>query len=143
PFAFDIAPGQLAGPERQERQRVPDLALEMQRAVQQVVEESAERAVDVRLLPAGVAVRADQLGAAVEAGRLVGVPLPRRAVSRLDRAADQRAFRHAADRFGNVAHALTIRAIVSRPGPASQPFHAAAYRAHSKRAAPRGAAPWR
>src|SRR5690606_40525915 len=95
-------------------------------------------------LPAAVPMRPDQLRAAVEAGRLASVSLVDLSptVRRLDRAAEQRAFGQAADRFGNVAHALTIHAIVSRRGRASQPFHAAVYRAHGNRAAPRRAAPW-
>jgi hypothetical protein len=57
----------------------------MEHAVKQIVAECAERAMDVRLLAAAVAVAADQRGAAIEAGGLVRVAVgPRLAGRRLD-----------------------------------------------------------
>ena len=58
---------------REHRQGAPDLALEMEHAVDQIVEERADGLVDVRGLAAGVAVAADQHGATIEAGAFVGV----------------------------------------------------------------------
>ena len=49
----DVAAGQLARPPREHRQRAPDLAFEMEHAVREVVEEGAERPVDVGMLAAG------------------------------------------------------------------------------------------
>ena len=63
--------GTAARTPQQHRQRAPDLAFEVQHAVQQVMEERAERLVLVPALTAAVAVRADQRRAAIQAGALV------------------------------------------------------------------------
>ena len=65
--------GSLARPPGQQRQGAPDLPFEMQHAVDKIVEERAQCAVDVGLLAARVAIRARQRCAAIEAIRLVGV----------------------------------------------------------------------
>jgi len=44
---------------REQRQRAPGLAFEMQNAVQQIVKERSDRAVDMGALAAGMAVEAD------------------------------------------------------------------------------------
>ena len=72
-LAVDVAPRQLARLPRQQRQGAPDLAFEMKHPVKEVVEEGRERAVNVGVLAALLAVRAGKLGAAVEAVRLVRV----------------------------------------------------------------------
>jgi hypothetical protein len=74
-LAVDVAAGELARAPGQHRQGAPDLAFEVEHAVQQVVPEGAERAVDMALLPAGVAIVADQRRAAIEAARSVVWPL--------------------------------------------------------------------
>lgn len=56
-LAVDVAARQLARPPREQRQGAPDLSLEVQHTVQQIVKEAFERAVDVGLLPALVAIR--------------------------------------------------------------------------------------
>jgi hypothetical protein len=70
----------------------------MQRAVDQVVPKRAQRAVDVRFLPAAVTIVADQHAAAVEAVLLMraAVGFARRG---LDGAADDSAGDRVANRF--------------------------------------------
>jgi HAMP domain-containing protein len=112
-LAGDVAAGQLARLPRQQRQRAPDLAVEVEDAMSKVVEERVHRAVDVRCLAARVAVRADQRGAAVEAGALVRLsacPGYRAGVRRLarcgfDGAREHAAFDDAADCFDPTRHA--------------------------------------
>src|SRR6188472_680643 len=71
------------------------------------MQERAERLVDVAALPAGVAMRADERRAAVEAGALVRVAVGSgQAFARrgLDRARDKAALGQFADRLRNVVH---------------------------------------
>lgn len=51
-FAFDKAAGEAARLESKQRQRVPQLAIQMQHAVHDVVTDGGKTAVNVRLLPA-------------------------------------------------------------------------------------------
>src|SRR3546814_14185097 len=66
---MDIAARQVARPPCQQRQRVPDLAFEMEDRVDEVVPDRAEAAVNVGALAAIMAMRAGEAGAAVEAAR--------------------------------------------------------------------------
>ena len=52
---------------QQHRQRPPDLALEMEDAVGDLMADRADRSMDVRRLPAGMAMRPDQARPAIEA----------------------------------------------------------------------------
>ena len=121
PLAVDVAPGQLARTPGEHRQGSPDLALEIEHAVEQVLEEAAQRAVDVRFLAAGMAILAGQLGPAIEAvrSRACGRRRPRR--FRLDRARQHRAGRCVAQCF-EIRHPLPLRAIL---GTAPTPMLAA------------------
>ena len=102
-LAVDVAAGEQARPPGEQRQGAPDLALEMEDAVQQIVPEGVNRAVDVRRLPAFVAIRPGQRGAAIEA--IAAALVPRLAGRRLDGAGD-----HAArDRFSNAFDAAHRR----------------------------------
>jgi hypothetical protein len=69
---------------------MPDLPLEMQHAVQKVMPEGMERSVDVRLLPASLAVGTAQFRAAVKAVLLVRMAVAR-SMAGLDRTSDDRA----------------------------------------------------
>src|SRR4051812_42196491 len=53
--------------EGKHRQRPPDLALEMEDAVEQIMRDRTQRPMDMLGLAAGMAIIADQRGAAVEA----------------------------------------------------------------------------
>src|SRR3546814_20553384 len=66
---MDIAARQVARPPCQQRQRVPDLAFEMEDRVDEVVPDRAEAAVNVGALAAIMAMRAGEAGSAVEAAR--------------------------------------------------------------------------
>ncbi len=68
-LAIDVAPGERAGMQDEQRQRAPDLALEMEHAMRNLMPDRAERPVDMRGLTTGMAVRADQRGAAIETER--------------------------------------------------------------------------
>ena len=76
-LAVDVAPGQFARAPRQHRQGAEDLAFEVQHAMREIVEEGRQRAVDMRVLAALVAVRPGQRRSAVEACRLVRVAVGR------------------------------------------------------------------
>src|SRR5690606_32472923 len=88
---------------------------------------SSDLAVDVRLLPARMAMRSDQLGPAIEARPLMRVPIARAptfACRRLDRSRDQPALRQFADRFDIVheprlEHTLAGRAAPEKKRPRS------------------------
>src|SRR6266567_663901 len=71
PLPIDVAPRQLAGLPRQQRQRPPDLAFEVQHTMNEIVEEGRKRTADVVVLTASVAVGARKQCAAIEAVRLV------------------------------------------------------------------------
>ncbi len=73
--------------------------------MQEVVPEGAKGAVDVRPLPAGMAVIARQLRAAVQAVLLVRMAVGRFAGPWLDRARQHSACRRVTDRF-QVRHAI-------------------------------------
>src|SRR3546814_12490132 len=66
---MDIAARQVARPPCKQRQRVPDLAFEMEDRVDEVVPDRAEAAVNVGALAAIMAMRVGEAGAAVEAAR--------------------------------------------------------------------------
>src|SRR5690606_7989137 len=103
---------------RQQRQRVPDLAFEVQRSVHQVMQERADRAVDMRLLPARMAMRTDQPGPAVEARPLLRVAIARTgtlAGRRLHRTRDQPALRQFADRL-DIVHEPALGLILTGRG---------------------------
>ena len=106
---LDVIAGQLTRLECQHRQCPPDLAVKVEDTVQQVVEERADGAVEMRLLPAIMAMRSDQLGPAVKAGVFVEVPLP--ALCRacacllaLHRARIGTAFHRRAESIGQITH---------------------------------------
>jgi hypothetical protein len=75
-LAMDIAARQLARAPREQRQRRGDLALEVEDAMREVVADRAQRAVDMRRLAAGVAMRADQRRPAIRACRAAHRPPP-------------------------------------------------------------------
>ena len=85
---MDIAARQLARADGQLRDRPPELSVEMQHAVQQIVPDRADRAVDMGVLPAFGAIRPGQRRAAVEArpGLLAGTGA---AMARLDGTGEQ------------------------------------------------------
>src|SRR3546814_10713864 len=94
---MDIAARQVARPPCQQRQRVPDLAFEMEDRVDEVVPDRAEAAVNVGALAAIMAMRAGEAGAAVEAARRrVAVRLAA-TMARLDRTRREARGHRAAD----------------------------------------------
>jgi len=108
----DVFAGQLARLPQQQRQRAPGLALEVEYAVQQIVPERSQRAVDVRRLPAGMAMAADQHGPAIEAGAFVRMAVSIRAPG-LSRCRFDRAGRHCPlpefrDAFPDSAHGTPL-----------------------------------
>ena len=105
--AVDVLAGQLARPPGEERQAPPELAFEMEYAVEQVVEEGAKRAVDVRRLAASVAMAADQLRSAIEASALMRMPSAL-ARSGLDRDGGKHCRRQIAQALRNVVHAVLL-----------------------------------
>src|SRR4051794_21474451 len=96
-LARNIAPRQLAGLPREHRQRAPDLAFEVEQPLDEVVEESDHRPVDMRLLAARRAIGPGQLRLAIKAALLVRVAVSF-ARFRLDRPAEQSAGHRIADR---------------------------------------------
>ena len=108
-LAVDIAARQVARPPGEQRQRIPQLALEMKDGVDEVVPDRAEAAVDVGLLPATVAMRPDERRAAIEAARAF-VTAACAAVPRLDRAARQPRRHRRPDAFDIPAHRAFVAA---------------------------------
>ena len=96
-LAMDVAAGQLAGPPGEQRQGPPELAVEMEDAVDEIVGDRADAAADPRLLAALMAIGPVERGAAIEAGsgRLAGML----AGLRLDGARDHPARDRFADAF--------------------------------------------
>ena len=72
-FAFYVATGKLAGLQRQLRQGLPGFAFEVQGAMQKIMQEGAQRPVQMRFLAAGVAIVARQRCSAIEACPFVEV----------------------------------------------------------------------
>ena len=68
---MNIAPSQLARSEEQQRQSAPYLSLEMQDGMGKIVPKGRQRAVHMGVLPAIVAMVADQGHATVEAITIV------------------------------------------------------------------------
>lgn len=100
---MDIAAGQVAGPSGEERQRVPDLALEMKDRVDQIMTDRTETAVDIGALAAMMTVRPGQDGAAIQTApgtRRLAPP----AVLRLNRARRQTCGDRRPDAFDIPAH---------------------------------------
>src|SRR5690606_9927462 len=102
PLALDVTARQLPRLCRKQRQGVPDLPVEVQRAVQDVMHDRADRAVDVGLLTATAAIGSGQGLAAVEASPFT--VLTALAGLGLDRAGIEPAFDCPADRFAHFAH---------------------------------------
>ena len=103
-LAMDIAARQVAGAPGEQRQRVPDLALEMKDRVDQIVPDRAKAAMDIATLAAMVAVRSDQAGAAIQAASriMAGRAAP---MARFDRARRQPRGHCRPDPFDIPAHA--------------------------------------
>ena len=78
---------------------MPNLPFEMEHAVQEVVPEGVQRPMDVRSLPANMAIFAGQLRTAVQAIILVCVALLARTRARLDGASQNGARHRITDRF--------------------------------------------
>ena len=74
----------------------------------EIVEERAERAVDVGPLAAARSMRADERGATVEAGAFVGVTVGALAGRGLHGPCQQASFDQAADRFDPSRHAPSL-----------------------------------
>ncbi len=103
-LAVNIAPRQVARPPGQKRQRVPDLALEMEDRVDEVVPDRAEAAVDIGALSAMVAMRTRQAGAAIEAAQRRMAVRFALAVARFDRARREARRHRAADTLDIPCH---------------------------------------
>src|SRR5690606_33290055 len=102
PLAMDIAAGELARLPREQRQGAPELAIEVQHAVDQVVADRRDGAVDMALLAAHPAIGAGQFRPAI---RAVALGLVRRlARPRLGGAGEHAARHRIADAFDS-AHA--------------------------------------
>src|SRR3546814_10271159 len=107
---MDIAARQVARPPCQQRQRVPDLAFEMEDRVDEVVPDRAEAAVNVGALAAIMAMRAGEAGAAVEAARRrVAVRLAA-TMARLDRTRREARGHRAADTLDIPCHGALPKA---------------------------------
>ena len=118
-LAVNVAAGELAGAPGEQGQGAPDLAFEMEHAVKQIVEEGAERTVDVALLPAPMAIRSGKLGAAIQA--VPTLVVRRLSRLRLDRAGDDSAGNRLADPFDARDHAPPFSSSSWRKrGPASR-----------------------
>src|SRR4029078_320576 len=89
--------------------RPTHLALEMERPVEEVVEDRRQSAMDVRMLAAGMAEAADQLGAAVKAFCFLRVPLRRLSGLGCYRSADNAASDRIADCLKFADHALPFQ----------------------------------
>ena len=90
-LSLDIAPGQIAGPPGEQRQVRQDLAFEVEHAGHEIVEECAERPVDMGMLPAAWQYGPTQRRAAVEAIALVRCGRRGFARRRFDRTAEHAA----------------------------------------------------
>src|SRR5690349_5159437 len=88
----DVAAGHYSRAPGEHRQRPPDLSLEIEQAGNEILEETPDRPVDMRLLPACVAVGSAQPRSAVETEFLMGMTFVARfAGLGLDRAREQSA----------------------------------------------------
>jgi len=106
-LAVDIAPGQGAGFEDQQRDGAPALGIEVEHPVQHLFKQMEQGTVDVRLLPAHAAERAGQRRPAIGAVAVAAVGIT--GVASLQGCRRQRCRRQGADRFQFITHdCLTI-----------------------------------
>src|SRR6185369_6548670 len=110
-FASDIAPGHDPGLPSEHRQGPPDLPFEIEQACYEVLQEASDRAVDMRLLSADMAIGARQPRSAIEAGFLVSMPGIGLARPRLDYSRQQPAGHRIADCV-EIAHRTPLPSIL-------------------------------
>ena len=101
PLSRDVAAGHVSGAPCEHRQGSPDLALEIEQALDEVLEEGAHRTVDMGFLPTGRTIGADERGSTIEATLLVGITVGL-ASPRFNRSRQQSAGHRIADCFNSV-----------------------------------------
>src|SRR6185369_4121516 len=105
-LTLDITAGEFTGLPGKKRERSPDLPLKVHQAIQKIMDQGPEGPADVRMLPAGVTIFADQFGAAIEAMGLVCASVSSDfSGARRDGPAEQTA-RHGIAKRLKLAHAL-------------------------------------